>query len=322
MVRIEMKQGRNRSLQILAEEAMEWFLTFDGEETPDEEERRRFVKWLRQSPANIEEFLRINAIRADLNRLCNSEDWLISELEAAAKSNVSSMFFSETNSQRIFYNSGVGEQRTVVLDDGSRIELNTESSLWVEYSDSERLVEMGDGEAAFIVAKDASRPFRVKAGPANITAIGTEFSVYRQDQGALVTVMEGQVQVAEVKNTSFTAEQEPYSLRVNVVNLSDGMQVFVKEGGALDGVVEADLDVVTAWRRCLLMLKNQTLVTGIREINRYNKRHIKLADEAAGEVLVSGEFLADKPASFVEFIKTINSVRVETTPNGWLIYLR
>lgn len=317
-----MKQGRNRSLQILAEEAMEWFLTFDGEESPDEEERRHFVTWLRQSPANIEEFLRINAIKADLNMLCNSESWLVSELEAAAKSNVSTMFFSETNSQRIFYNSGVGEQRTVVLDDGSRIELNTESSLWVEYSDSERLVEMGNGEAAFIVAKDASRPFRVKAGPANITAIGTEFSVYRQDQGALVTVMEGQVQVAEVKNTSFTAEQKPYSLRVNVVNLSDGMQVFVKEGGALDGVVEADLDVVTAWRRYLLILKNQTLATGIREINRYNKCHIELADEAAGEVLVSGEFLADKPAGFVEFIKTINSVRVETTSNGWVVFLR
>lgn len=317
-----MNEGKNRSLQILAEEAMEWFITFDGEESPCEEERRHFVQWLRQSPANIEEFLRISTIRADFDALGTGEDWLVSELVAAAKSNVSSLFFSDRNSQRIFYKSVVGEQRTLILDDGSRIELNTESSLWIDYSDSERLIELADGEAAFIVAKDESRPFRVKAGPANVTATGTEFSVYRQDEGSLVTVMEGHVQVTEAGENPVNTKTVAGSVGVHIVELKEGMQVFVKEGGAFAGVVKADLEVATAWRRQLLILKEQALLTGIREINRYNERQIEIGDQAAGETLVSGEFLADNPDSLVEFIKSIQSIRVEPTSRGWVIYSR
>ena len=71
-----------------------------------------------------------------------------------------------------------GQKSTVHLKDGSRIILNSNSKVKfpVEFSDSERVIEL-EGEAYFEVAKDASRPFRVKTANTMTTALGTTFNI-------------------------------------------------------------------------------------------------------------------------------------------------
>ena len=61
------------------------------------------------------------------------------------------------------YNTAVGEQRTVVLADGSSVVLNTDSLLRVAFSRNLRRVELVRGEALFSVSHDPSRPFAVQA---------------------------------------------------------------------------------------------------------------------------------------------------------------
>lgn len=97
--------------------------------------------------------------------------------------------------QRGLYTTDTAEQRTVTLEDGSRIELNARSRLRVTYSKSSRTVELYDGQALFQVAKDASRPFLVKSGEATVRAVGTQFDVHRKDDNTTVTVLEGRVAV-------------------------------------------------------------------------------------------------------------------------------
>src|ERR1044072_3765085 len=93
---------------------------------------------------------------------------------------------------------GVGESRWVSLDDGSRVQLNTDSAISVDYSGRKRGVTLLKGEAAFEVAHDSSRPFQVNAAGGTVTALGTVFQVRiveGTDVATHVVVTEGRVQV-------------------------------------------------------------------------------------------------------------------------------
>jgi len=94
------------------------------------------------------------------------------------------------------YTTGIGEQRTVRLPDGSTFELNAQSEVHVLLSKRQRLLELREGQALFHVAKDRTHPFIVRTGSTSVRAVGTEFDVYRKHDGStVVTVVEGSVAV-------------------------------------------------------------------------------------------------------------------------------
>lgn len=62
-----------------------------------------------------------------------------------------------------------GENRALVLADGSKVTLGADSEIQVRLERSERHVELNRGEAFFIVAKDPKRPFKVA-----VTRIGRD----------------------------------------------------------------------------------------------------------------------------------------------------
>src|SRR5262249_26271767 len=91
-----------------------------------------------------------------------------------------------------------GEQRTISLRDGSIIHVNASSAVKVAYSKEQRLIELDHGQALFGVANDSKRPFRVRAGSTEITAVGTQFDVYRKaDRDVTVTVVQGRVRIEQ-----------------------------------------------------------------------------------------------------------------------------
>jgi transmembrane sensor len=93
------------------------------------------------------------------------------------------------------YTTDIGERRSITLADGSTVDLNARSRLRIEFSDTERRVELLDGQALFQVAKDPRRPFIVRSGETIVRAVGTQFDVYLKDSGTTVTVLEGRVAV-------------------------------------------------------------------------------------------------------------------------------
>lgn len=93
------------------------------------------------------------------------------------------------------YATGLGEQRSIQLDDGSTLELNTRSKVAVHFCAHERDITLVAGQALFHVAKDPLRPFVVTSGSTHVRAVGTEFDVYQKDSDTIVTVVEGRVAV-------------------------------------------------------------------------------------------------------------------------------
>jgi transmembrane sensor len=93
------------------------------------------------------------------------------------------------------YATSLGEQRSIKFQDGSTVELNSRSKIWVKYSKQERDVELIEGQALFHVAHDTSRPFVVAVGATRVRAVGTQFDVYKKSYSTVVTVVEGRVAV-------------------------------------------------------------------------------------------------------------------------------
>lgn len=96
-----------------------------------------------------------------------------------------------------FY-SPAGVKSSLTMSDGSKVILNSGSHLRYlkKFESDQRVVEL-DGEAFFEVAKDSTRPFKVKSGIVTTTAIGTSFNVkaYR-GQSIDVSLTTGEVEVA------------------------------------------------------------------------------------------------------------------------------
>jgi transmembrane sensor len=180
----------------------------------------------------------------------------------------------------------VGEQRRVMLEDGSVALINTDSRVGVRYADQRRRIVLAQGEAWFQVAKDRERPFVVDAGPVHVQATGTAFSVRRDADGVRVVVSEGHVRVWR--------DDQPAALSV-----AAGQAAFVRPAQPLPARAEPTAaDDVLAWRRGEIVLNGQTVEEAAREFNRYNTRQLVVDDPVVGRERIVGYFLIDQPEKF------------------------
>ena len=96
------------------------------------------------------------------------------------------------------YKTGIGGQETLTLADGSRIDLNTDTTVRISTARSERKVWLDKGEAYFRIKHDATRPFLVLIGKRRITDLGAEFTVHRDADQLRVAVLKGSVRFEQL----------------------------------------------------------------------------------------------------------------------------
>ena len=202
-----------------------------------------------------------------------------------------------------------GEQRSWHLADDSVLRLDTDSAVTVRYGRRERRVEVENGQALFEVAHDSTRPFRVLAGSAEVVAVGTQFSVYRESDSTLVTVVQGQVDVSAADGQA-QADVKAAGRRVRV---SAGEQLRIRAGVLPASPTRVDVERSTAWLRRELAFEQQPLATVAAEFNRYSALPIEIETPALRALTVSGVFAADDTDSFVAFLKSLEGVGVEVT---------
>ncbi len=210
------------------------------------------------------------------------------------------------------YSTGVGEQRVIVLADGSRVTLNTSTELRVKLTEAQRSVTVKHGEALFEVAKDASRPFVVSVSDAQVVATGTAFVVRATPlpgstgEAFGVTLLEGQV----VVQRSTGVAQDPLNAPVVMApgeRLRVGSSPRTPHRGVVPGRVDRPpLDQVLAWQRGFAILDDTPLPEVIADINRYSKVQIKLADSTALRSLrISGSYRVGDSEAFVRAVASL-----------------
>lgn len=203
----------------------------------------------------------------------------------------------------------VGEVRAFSLDDGSRVTLNTASSLQVRYTEGERRVQLVAGEALFVVAKDSARPFIVEARGAHIRAVGTSFSVRNLPEEAVqVLVREGVVQVAHEEGGRAV---EPVTLTANT-----RAEALPSQPVRVAKVSEEDVTRELAWRDGMISFAGVTLREAAREFARYSDVRIVFDDPELADRTVTGLFASNNPVGFARAIATSMDLTVEARPDA------
>lgn len=189
----------------------------------------------------------------------------------------------------------IGEQKTVSLTDGSKVQLNTNTIINVDYSDGMRRIELVKGEAHFTVAHDSSRPFIVEAGDNTVTAVGTAFNMqYVSDKAFELVVTDGRVLVKE----RGASHSDDSALILGAKPLAqEGLLMFSGEKATVDGKVteresltENAIDDDLAWQQGMIVFKGESLDKVLQEIGRYTPIKFELGDAQLKDRRVAGYF--------------------------------
>lgn len=202
-----------------------------------------------------------------------------------------------------------------VLPDGSTVELNFGAEIAVNYGADKRRVSLVQGEALFAVTRDPARPFVVDSRGIEVRAVGTVFVVRNEPKQINVLVTEGQVAVAQSRESSSADTTSP--AKFEPVYVEVGTQVSVPAGALVPAPLDvkkvsaAELAAALAWREKRIEFSETPLTEALALFNRQNRVQLILADRTLGHRLISGIFWADDPEGFVRLVETGFNVKSE-----------
>jgi transmembrane sensor len=312
------------------EEAIAWFVrTHSDQRTLSDEDR--FAQWLKQDSRHAEAYARVEKAwrvagpdiaarplvserRAGANKRFWT-GWLRTGLAAAIVVVATSAYLAHELGRPPAgtFATPPGEQRTLKLADGSVVILNTRSEVTIELTEHQRLIHFIRGEARFEVAKDATRPFIVDAGSAQVHALGTAFDVRVSEQRVAVTLVEGQVEIT------------PSSALATVpalTRLTPGQQFSLDVTHGEQRVETVNLARASAWIGRQLIFDATPLAVAVQEANRYLPAPIVIDDPSVQDIRVSGVVRAGNVESFVTTLESSFPVRAVRHTDGSLTLAR
>lgn len=175
---------------------------------------------------------------------------------------------------------GIGEVRTMMLADGSRVTLAPDSAIAWD-GESTREVRLLRGTGYFEVRHDAAHPFRVQAGEAVATDLGTAFEVRREEHIARIAVREGLVRASCAQGGIDPGDLRPGDVadldcasgRLRRSSAAPSAMASWTQGQLV--VTDRPLGEVVAalrpWRRGLLLARGSGMarhVTGVYDLRR------------------------------------------------------
>jgi transmembrane sensor len=200
-----------------------------------------------------------------------------------------------------------GEQRSLVLADGSRVILDTATRLRLHFSRERRALELLTGQAHFDVAKDPARPFIVTAGDKQVIAVGTAFDVSRELGVTSVMLTEGKIVVRQ-DGAAHVLDQ----------TLSPGDRLIFQP----DTRVRQDrpnIAAATAWQTGQVVFDDVPLSEAVEHMNRYESKPIVIADPAVGSLHISGAYKSGNADAFVKSVSILLPVVATADGTQWVL---
>ncbi|SDR50355.1 FecR family protein [Paraburkholderia fungorum] len=203
-----------------------------------------------------------------------------------------------------------GERRTVVLADGTRVDLNTSTAFDIAFSDTERRVVLHTGEILVETGPDANRvsgsyrPFIVQTSQGDIRALGTRFDVRREpDDATRVAVLHGAVEITPVSM--------PALKRV----IAAGEQTRFT-ATSIDPASAVDRHIAD-WSRGVLFADSVRLDDFAAELSRYRPGVLR-CDPAVANLRITGAFQIGNTDNILAALPDTLPVRVIYRTRYWV----
>lgn len=218
------------------------------------------------------------------------------------------------------FSTGIGERRTLLLADGSRLTLNTSTRAKVHFTRMQRRVVLESGEAFFEVAKQPERPFVVATDDGEVTALGTAFAVRHDHHSTEVTLLEGRVTVSAI--AAARRESKPHQSLERSKNssfvLAPGERLTLAPAAA-PALDHPAVDKVTAWRQGLIAFEGTPLQEAVDEMNRYSAIKLEIEGSMGTQVEVSGVFHAGDSEELARALAATHGIGSKTIGNTILL---
>lgn len=308
----------------LHKSAAQWFVRLRGRPVTSRLDAK-FRRWLATDPVNEVDYERHELTWALAGELARDEEieQLLADAQRAtvkarpaaklvvAWSAVAAMLVAviyagfnwQSPDSAAVYITAVGEQRTVVLPDQSRMTLNTSTRVRVAFERDVRVIELEYGEATFSVTHDVNRPFEVHAARGMARALGTEFNVMSLANDVTVSVLSGRVQV-------IAPDTDHGGARPQSAVLHKGEEITYNSAG-VSQIQRAHAARINAWRSGRVAFDDVDLQEALREFNRYSGTPIVLGDASLASVRVSGVFRIGESEALLRALSTAFEIEAE-----------
>lgn len=196
------------------------------------------------------------------------------------------------------YRTEVGQIRSITLEDGSHVTLDTGSSIKAAVGADERRIDMMGGDAYFEVANDPMRPFVVSVARARIVAVGTEFYVERDDNGLVVLVTVGKIRLER-------PGESPQEVAAGSEARLDAAELRMSRPA------EWEVEEILGWRKGYLLFRDTSLAEAVTRFNRYTRRKMLIEDPNIAGIRIGGHFRLDDVQGFLWLLKSGFPINVD-----------
>jgi len=186
-----------------------------------------------------------------------------------------------------------GEVRTVALADGTRMTLDTESSVHAAFDAEQRRVRLVRGRARFQVAAQP-RPFVIETGGGSVTTSGATLDVGFDGTSTSVGLLRGNADVRR-------GLQGAVQLRLN-----PGEKVLIGKAGVLPYSISEQ-----HWPGRMPSFENAPLSEVVAVANRYGSAQIELADPELGSLRFTGTFNAADSAGLAHMLTAMFKLKCD-----------
>ncbi|MFL6614617.1 FecR domain-containing protein [Pantoea sp. SIMBA_072] len=170
------------------------------------------------------------------------------------------------NTWRYPYVTRTGEQKSWILEDGTKMWLNTNSAMDIKRESGEKHIRLVRGEGYFDTSNPQTSALTIEVGSSIITAFNTALNVFQRNDDTVITVDRGQVVV-----------RQPGGKGV-IVNAK--MQYHTGQTALkADSSPELAADNQFNWKGGKIVFENQSLYTVLQSVKRYDSRWV-LADSS------------------------------------------
>lgn len=340
--------SKHADSETVEDQAIDWLICLRDEDV-DETAIKEFAAWLAESPLHSQAYAAAENLFKDMSVAAKSETEInigkSSEPSLLAKRSSSPVIYSglqpKFSRPKLFsmlamaaicllavglvapkqsrwfsdlfsdYRTQTGELRNIELSDGSRLLMNTNSAISVDFSAASRKIVLHHGQVKFTVAKDSNRPFDVITDQLNIRALGTVFDVYASEGVKTeIIVQEHAVAVSQLTGAS------------TAVEIREGQQLNYQVGQALPKPHDVILEQATAWQHRQLVINDRPLSELIAELERYRVGRIFLSDDVLKNLRVTGVFSMDNPEQTLQTVAEVLSLKQTAIGPWWIVLHR
>ncbi|HEN8800375.1 TPA: FecR family protein [Pseudomonas putida] len=195
-----------------------------------------------------------------------------------------------------------GELRTLRLEDGTLLSLNTHTAVDIDFQGEQRVIVLHQGEISVETGHHDPRPLLVRTDDGRLRPLGTRFLVRREASGTRLEVLQASVAAKPLNSGD---EQV----------LREGQQVLMDANGlGLVGQVQAGAD---AWTRGMLVVDNVRLGDLLATLGKYRSGYLGV-DAKVADLRVTGSFpLTDTDLALASLVPAL-PVKIERHTQWWV----